>query len=801
MFRNYFKIALRQILRRRFYSFVNIVGLAVGISFAILIGAYVWSELQVNKNLRNARNQYFLESEWKDRNLGVPLTTVGPLAKRLKEDYPSLVANYYRWDGITSVISKQEKHLREGIQLGDSTLLSMYGFKLMHGDARTALNSPYSVVVTEPKAIKYFGKTDVVGETINIQSFSGTKRDFQITGVLQKIPENSVTHINNANDPGFFIPTNTFSYFGRGDFDAWTNTIIPSYIEVQPGVNAKDLEAPIKKLIQQNAPDVVRQNLSVHAIRLTDYYLNKDNALVKRMLYTLSFVGLFILLMAVVNFVNISISSSSVRTREIGVRKVLGTTRRQVIFQFLVESTILVLVATLIALGAYSPTRSLFANLVGKEIPSLSAFPAYFIFIPMLAIFGIGLLAGLYPAFILSSLKSVDSLKGKLKTVKENILLRKSLVGFQFSIACIVIVAAFIVSQQVAHFFSQSLGYNKEYIVSSQVPRDWSPAGVRKMETTRNEFARMPQISEATLSYEIPNGNNGGQPPVFKLGSDSTRAVAMESMVTDGNYLTTYQIPLKEGSFLNNDQVDSSKVVLNETAVKALGWNDPQEAIGQQLRIPASPVVYTVQGVTTDFHFSSMQQKIEPIIFFSIRLANAYRFLSFKIKPGNIGNSIEAIEKKWAQLLPGSSFEYSFMDDSLKNLYKNEIQLKKAAYTATFLSLIIALLGVLGLISLNVQQRTKEVGIRKVLGASVNSIISLFAKEFLWVIVIAGIISSPLAYVIMNGWLKDYVYRISITLTPFMFSIGLLTVITMLLIGLQTVKAANDNPVKSLRTE
>src|SRR5215470_5269680 len=276
MIKNYFKIAWRHILRRRFYSFVNIVGLAVGILFAMLIGAYVWNELQINNNLRNARNQYFLQSEWKDPNLGVPITTVGPLAKRLKEDYPNLVANYYRWDGITSVISRQDKHLREGIQLGDSTLLSMYGFKLMHGDVRTALNNPYSVVLTEQKAIKYFGKTNVVGETINIQSFSGTKRDFQITGVLQKIPENSITHLNDANDNGFFIPTNTFSYFGRADFDLWTNTIIPSYIEVREGVTPKDLEAPIKKLIQQNAPDVVRQNLTVQVIRLTDYYLKKD---------------------------------------------------------------------------------------------------------------------------------------------------------------------------------------------------------------------------------------------------------------------------------------------------------------------------------------------------------------------------------------------------------------------------------------------------------------------------------------------------------------------------------------------
>ena len=230
MIKNYFIIAWRNIIKRPFYSSLNITGLSAGILFTLLIGAYVWNELQVNKSLRNSKNQYFLTSKWKDPNLGVDITTLGPLSKRLKEDYPHLVANYYRWDGITSVVSKGDKHFREGIQLGDSTLLSMYGFELLHGDKRTALNNPYSVVLTEDKAIKYFGKTDVVGETISIQSFSGGKRDFAITGVLKKIPENSVTVLNDANHNTVFIPTNTFSYFGRGDFEAWTNLIIPSYI-------------------------------------------------------------------------------------------------------------------------------------------------------------------------------------------------------------------------------------------------------------------------------------------------------------------------------------------------------------------------------------------------------------------------------------------------------------------------------------------------------------------------------------------------------------------------------------------
>jgi putative ABC transport system permease protein len=761
----------------------------------------VWHELQVNKKLRNASNQYFLQSKWKDSNLGVEITTLGPLAKRLKQDYPTLVANYYRWDGITSVVSKGDKHFREGIQLGDSTLLSMFGFELLYGDKRTALNNPYSVVITKEKAIKYFGKPDVVGETISIQSFSGTQRDFAITGVLKEMPENSVTVLNDANHNAFFIPTNTFAYFGRLDFETWTNIYIPSYIELKDGVVAADLAKPISQLVQQNAPEAVKQNITVQPVALTDYYLQKDNGLVKRMLYALFFVGVFILIMAIINFINISISSSSARIKEIGIRKVLGGVRKQIIIQFLTESVVLVSAATVLAITAYPLGRKFFGELVGKAIPSLSSFPLYFIFIPAVIIIVVGILAGLYPAIILSSLKSADSIKGKLKTIKGNVLLRKSLTGLQFCIASIVLIAAFIVSQQVNYFFSRSLGYNKDYIVSAQLPRDWSREGVKKMKNISKQFAAMPQISNVTLSYEIPNGMNGGQPPIYKSGTDSTQAVSMQSMITDENYLATYQIPLKAGSFFDNRGYDSAKVVMNEQGIRVLGYRNTDEAIGQHIRIPNNPTIFTIKGVTNDFHFGSMQQKIAPIIFFNVDFAPTYRFLSFKIKPGNITSTIEAIQKKWSVLLPGSSFEYSFMDDTLKSLYKNEIQLRKASYTATFLSSVIVLLGVIGLVSLSVQKRTKEIGIRKVLGASVGSIVTLFMKEVLLVIFVSAIIACPIAWVVMNGWLNDYAYRIPLTAKPFMISVIGLALITAILIFIQTIKAGTENPVKSLRTE
>jgi putative ABC transport system permease protein len=446
-------------------------------------------------------------------------------------------------------------------------------------------------------------------------------------------------------------------------------------------------------------------------------------------------------------------------------------------------------------------TQNLFTKILGAEIPHLNQFPLYFIAFPLLLIIVIGCIAGLYPAFVLSSLKAVESLKGTLSSVKENILLRKSLVALQFGIATIAFIGAIIISKQINLFTGKDLGYNKDYVVSSQVPRNWNEEGVSKMEVIRRQLQDVPGVKSATLSYEIPDGNNGGQTPIYKFGKDSTQAIASQVLVTDENYLNVYQVPLQSGSFFEGMGLDSGKVVLNDTAVKSLGYKDASAAIGQQLRVPGDPTVFTIKGITKDFHFGSMQQQIAPIIFFNVQFAPQYRFLSFKLQQGNITATMDRLQKKWSALMPGAPFEYKFMDETLARVYKTEMQLKKASYTATVLAMIIVLLGVLGLISLSVQKRTKEIGIRKVLGSSVTGIMSLFIKEFVLVVFVAGLVASPLAYIIMHKWLQEYAYRINITSGPFLLSVLILGFITALLICIQTIKIALANPMKSLRTE
>ena len=330
---NYFKIAWRNLKKKGLYTSINILGLFTGISFALLISAFVWQELQGNKNLKHFDSQYILTSEWKNPNMGVDFATLAPLAESLKEEYPQLVANYYRWDGITSIISNRTENFREGIQLGDESFLNMYGFNLLYGNANTAFENPYSVVINSEKALKFFGKTDVVGETLTIQNFEGDNHEFIITGVLAETPENSVTQITKKNENGFFIAKNSADYFDRADFQNWELPIFACYVELQPGVTGQQLEGPLERLVQNHTSESIQKNLKVVPLKLTDYYLNKNNASLKQMLITLSFVGFFIIIMAMINFINIAISHSGSRIKEIGVRKVLGGKRKQLIFQ------------------------------------------------------------------------------------------------------------------------------------------------------------------------------------------------------------------------------------------------------------------------------------------------------------------------------------------------------------------------------------------------------------------------------------------------------------------------------------
>lgn len=799
MLHNYFTIAWRNILKHKLFSFINIFGLSVGIAFTLVIAVYVWQESNTNGDLRNADNQYIIKSDWKDEGMGYDICTLAGLPQALKRNYPHLVANCYHWDSVSSNVSKGDKAFRENLQVGDSSLINMYGFKLLYGNVATALNDPFSVVITADRAIKYFGKTDVVGQTLTIESFTGQKHDFTITGVLAPYRKNSVTNVIEESNSTIFLPAPAAKFLGR-DLDSWANVVVVGMIELKRGVKPADLVGPMKTLIKENASPQIAANLTPYLVDMKSYY--RDNPTVKKMLYTLTCIALFILLMAVINFINICISRSSQRMKEMGIRKVLGGLRQQLIGQFLTESVLMVLIATGISLGIYVLAKPFFADLLDTEMMGLLAFPYYFYVALVLFALIIGLVAGIYPAMVLSSLKSVDSLKGKRDQVKDNVFSRKALMASQFTTASVALIAAIVISQQINLFFGKNLGFDKDYVVYAQLPRDWSKTGVQKMGHIRYQLAQLSQVKSVTLSWEIPNGNNSGYLRAYKMGGNAGQAFASQLLVTDNQYAKTYNIPLKAGEFFKPQYVqsDSAQVVINETQSKALGFKSPKDAIGQQFNVQ-NQAAATICGVVADFQFGAMTGAVMPMTFVNVNQSTLYRFFSLKLKPGNMQASLTALQKKWTELLPGAPFEYNFMDDALAKIYKTEIQLKKASYLATTLAVIIVLLGVLGLISLSIQKRVKEIGIRKVLGSSVQDIILLFLKDFLGVVVIAGVISCPLAYWLMSKWLEGYAYKTTLNAAPFSIAISSLLMATTLLIVLQTKRAALANPVRSLRAE
>ncbi len=798
MFRTYFKIAWRNLLRHKFYSLVNIFGLSLGLAFVLLIASYIWGEFQVNRNVKNLDRQYLVQSKWKDPNMGIEITTLGAVGSTLKQEFPSLISNYYRFDGINAIISRGDRHFQESVQAGDSTLLSMFGFPLLYGNAGNALNGTNSMVITESKAMKYFGRKDVVGQVLTLENFNAQKQDYIITGVLKTLRHNTVNGLLEK-ESEIFIPLNSVT--GRTMGLDWNDPYIVTYVELQPGVRAEDLRKPFIQMLGLHADNDVKKNLALYITPLHDLYLDKAAS---KWLITLAIVGIFIMLMAIINFINITIGSSAVRLKEIGIRKVLGGLRKTLVFQFLTESVLLVSFSMVLALILFTVLRPVFSQVLGKEITSLNGFPLMFVFLPFLGIFFIGVLSGFYPALVLSSMRSVDSLKGKLKSVKENLFLRRSLITFQFSVAIFVFIAAVVITKQVALFFNKDLGYNKESLLTiSSLPRNFTPQGVEHMEMIRSEMAKLPAISQLSLSYEIPDGNNGNSDQVYRMGSDSSQAITAKLLLTDDKYASTYQIPLINGKFFNSPDgnYDPLNIVINEEAAKLLGYSEPGRAVGNKIRLWGDPTQFNVAGVTKNFHFGTLQETMGPIIFINIKNRPNYRFFSLRLKPGNLAGEIAQIQKKWSELLPDQPFDFLFMDDRLQQLYKSEIQLRKASYVATGFALVVVLLGVLGIVSLSTSRRKKELGIRKVLGASVSEIVILFLKDFTLVFVISNLIAWPLAFLAMKNWLQDYSYRIDLGWSPFLLVAVALSLTTGLVIAIQTMKAATENPIKSLKAE
>jgi putative ABC transport system permease protein len=798
MLKNYLKTAWRNLISKKSYSLMMLVGLTAGLAFSFVIASYVWSELQVNQSLRNLDRQFLLKSTWKQDGRAPDFVTPAPLGKTLKEQYPHLIANEYTYDAVSVTMQKGEIVHSESVQLGDN-ILTIYGLKLSQGDVNTALEDPFSMVVSEEFALKYFGRKEVLDEIVDVESFSGERQPFRISGVLEKVPYASVIQLVNDNVP-VLMSKQSLAYFGRLDgLDLWQNLFVVNNIELQKGVQKTQVESAIVNLLKEKAPADVSDNLTVSLADYQTLYLEGKDGFVKKNLQTLSAIALVMLLIGIINFVNLTLGSSASRLKEIGIRKSLGSNKRQLVFQLLFESTLLSFFAFLFALLFYQFGRNYFSDILGKPLQSLFDInPIFFVYTFFFALF-VGMISTLFPALTLSRLSVVMAVKNRFNSVSGQMNLRRVLIGVQFALALFVGFAGVVVSKQVNYFFDQDLGFNKDQMVYMTLPRDWSAQGVSKMKVLRAEFEKLPQVEKGTVSFEIPDGRSGMRSGVKKLGSDDAPLVYAEILQSDESYLEAFELKLLAGRFHNQGSEATNQIILNETAIKSLGYEDASEALNQTLNLDTYNSDFEIVGVISDFHFGSFHKNIGPIVFTNINNANIYRYLSLRLNGSDFGEAKSAIETKWKELLPNSPFIYVTQESNLAKLYGAELRLKKASKLATILASTLVALGVLGTLSLSIAKRIKELSLRRVLGANSLSVNWLFIKEFIAIIGISIAFALPITYYILSDWLQNYAYAISFPFLSFVL-FGVLFVSGILLISIyQISKALRLNPVVHLK--
>lgn len=798
---HYFKIAWRNLAKHKLFTIINVLCLTIGLTFTLLIGVYIVNQRQINSNLKDVHQQYILKSNWKVQDMGLAETTLGPLPKTLQQEYPQLVKNYYRYNPVTNVITAGDKSFKEEISIGDTTFVNMYGLPLVAGNPAQPFINNSSAIITASFAKKLFGTTNVIGKTVMAQTLvAGEKQPYAISAVLADMPYNSVfNYINETYS--IYIPFEGSKYFGDDDYiKNWNSANIVGAIQLQDKVSASALNIPLKNILKKYADKEVQESLTVLPTAVEDYYINNPD--VKRMLLALSIIALFILVMAVINYININIGISASRVKEIGLRKVFGSLKKQLIFQFIIESVIITFMAASVSLVLYEILNPYFSALLNTSLTHFWQFGAGKTSMLILLVLIVAFAAGAYPAFVLSSYNVVHSIKGKLNSSKGGLVLRKSLITLQFTLAIIVLIAALNVSKQVAYVFNKDLGYRKEGVmVITAFPKQWDSAGVKKMQFIMQGLQQLPIVKDASLSFEIPDRKPPNTVDILPSGTTVSSPLFIPSFPADKNYAATFGLQMLSGTFFNQTGANIPwQIVLNESAAKAMGYT-AANAVGKPVLWKSANYPLTISGVVKDFNYSNMQEKIEPVAFLNVDDMINYRYISLKLQAQNIDNAIAVIKKKWNELSPGNPFEYSFMEDKFKALYSSELQLKSATQLASILNIVIVFMGVFGVVAFTLARRQKEIAVRKVLGADVKKIILLFIKEYAWLILIANIIAWPVTYIINNYWLMNYAYRIQQSLLSYVFASVLILLIVVIFISLQTVRAALANPVKSLRSE
>ncbi len=805
MFKNYLKIAIRNLWKNKAFSAINIIGLATGLAVCLLIVLYVVDELSYDKYNVNADRIYRLDADIYFNNTQATFAVApDPLGPALVRDYPEIEQTVRINNQSDILIKKGNQNVQDhNGAFADPNFFKVFTIPMLAGNPSTALKDSNAIVIDETTAKKYFNTTDVLGKTLYVDNNTFCK----ITGVIKDIPRQSHFHFR------FIRP--------RGkDNTSWLSNNTYNYILVRPDVSRQklqsDVDATVNNYLSKDLMDQLHSSLKdmqskgshfiYHLMPLTDIHLHSDKSYEIEIngninyVYIFSVIAIFILLIACINFMNLSTARSANRAKEVGIRKVAGCLRSHLITQFLTESVLLSFFSLLIAILLAALLLPLFNQLAGKQMSVTTLFSTWLFPVMIALVFVVGCIAGSYPAFYLSSFQPIQVLKGKIAKGFRSSWLRSGLVVFQFSISIILIIGTIVIYNQLDYIRSSKIGYNRNQVLV--VHNAWYLD--KQIHTFRNELLNIPGVTNATISGDLPTGLNFDNEGWFRDASfDATKAVVLTNFYVDDNYIPTLGMEMKAGRNFSKDfPTDSVGIILNEAAVKVLGFKDPFKETLYRPNFYDGGIhgatAYHVVGILKDFNFSSMHQNVGPLI---IQESENWGAIAIRVNTKNISSIIENIQNEWNSMAPGQPFNYSFMDADFNNVYTAEQQTGKLFITFAVFAIFIGCLGLFGLVTYAAEQRTKEIGVRKVLGASVSSIVAMLSKDFAKLVLIASLIAFPVAWWIMHTWLQSFAYRTNISWWIFAVAGLAAILIALITVSFRAIKAALTNPVKSLRTE
>ncbi len=813
MFKNSFMISLRNLMRDKAYLILNLLGLSIGIAGSILILLYVRHENSYDRSLANYNQIYRITcyAMLEGKELSVALTAP-PQAHTFMEEFPGITdaTRLYLIDE-QKVYVNQIGYRENNFFYGDSNFFKVFSFPLIQGDPSTVLSKPYSVVVTEKTAEKLFGKDDPIGKTIELNNNQAGKQLYEVTGVARDLPSNSNFRFD-------FLASFSSLELSRSEF--WLSQMLETYIVIPEEEDPAVLESEFPGLMDKyvlpqlsmllnlkvNSFEELKQsgnNFEFHLQPLSEihhntvYQFGQERSTSKVYVYFFSFVAIFLLFIACINFMNLSTAKYSYRTKEVGVKKAIGSSKGQLMRQFLLESLLISAIAVIVALTLVELLLPSFNNFTGKDLTI--RYLSNWYTIPLLIAFTlmIGILSGSYPSFYLSSFNPVRIFRSGNGKESGNHLLRSTLVVVQFAITIILLISTFIVSSQIRYIRNKSLGFNKENVLVIENTADLR----EQSESFRQEIRDIPGIVSASRSWTVPGQNYNVSS--FQVEGDSlVRLYSFEIIEGDYDFISTLGINIKEGrAFSREFPSDNQTMLINEAAVRSLGLGTP---VGTRITQPASEAgdldIREVIGVFEDINYKTLHFKVEPMMI-RLNTSTSNQYTIARIQPGSIMQSTEQIKKTWNNFMPDQAMEFFFLDESLNNLYQSEVKAGRIFSIFTLLAILVACLGLLGLSAFTAEKRKKEIGIRKAHGASVPVILGVLSKEIIVLICISSAIAWPLVYLIMRRWLQNFSYQTTINPMIFLAASLIGLIIAIAIVTFQSYRVASMNPVESLKYE